>query len=29
MTDAHWFNDSLETWFAYGWNEQVTALATR
>lgn len=29
MADENWFNDSLETWFAYGWNEQFTALATR
>ncbi|MBZ0290843.1 MAG: extracellular solute-binding protein, partial [Anaerolineae bacterium] len=29
MADEHWFNDSLETWFAYGWNEFFTALATR
>ncbi len=29
MATDNWFNDSLETWFAYGWNEQFTALATR
>jgi raffinose/stachyose/melibiose transport system substrate-binding protein len=29
MADVNWFNDSLETWFAYGWNEQFTALACR
>ncbi|HUN10473.1 MAG TPA: extracellular solute-binding protein [Aggregatilineales bacterium] len=29
MADVNWFNDSLETWFAYGWNEQWTALSTR
>jgi raffinose/stachyose/melibiose transport system substrate-binding protein len=29
MADVNWFNDSLETWFAYGWNEQFTALASR
>ncbi len=29
MADDNWFNDSLETWFAYGWNEQFTALSTR
>ncbi len=29
MATDNWFNDSLETWFAYGWNEFFTALATR
>ncbi|MBL8162471.1 MAG: extracellular solute-binding protein [Anaerolineae bacterium] len=29
MADVNWFNDSLETWFTYGWNEQWTALSTR
>lgn len=29
MAEVNWFNDSLETWFTYGWNEQFTALSTR